>query len=95
MSDQQAVAWMYVSSGNLVQFHHSRRHGLTSLGYAETPLYATPKSSEGELLDGAVTALQAAETLYLNGILNTPNEEIDRVHALRRAVLAKAEKVRP
>ncbi|MFI5409095.1 hypothetical protein [Kaistia sp. UC242_56] len=39
---------------------------------------------------GMREALEAAETLYQVGLLNTPNAEIDRVHALRRAALSKA-----
>lgn len=36
-------------------------------------------------------ALKRAEQLYLDGILNTPSDEIQRVHDLRRAAIARAE----
>ena len=37
-----------------------------------------------------LAALEAAEHLYLHGILHTPAEQVERVQAMRRAVLAKA-----
>jgi hypothetical protein len=38
-----------------------------------------------------LAALKLAETLYQNGILATPNEDIGRVHSARRAAIAQAE----
>jgi hypothetical protein len=40
-------------------------------------------------------ALELAERLYVDGILFTPNEEIERVHAARRAALRKARGEQP
>lgn len=37
-----------------------------------------------------LVALEGAEHLYQHGILATPNEEIDRVHTMRRQVIAQA-----
>ncbi len=34
-------------------------------------------------------ALEAAEQLYMTGLLNTPADEVERVHTLRRAALSQ------
>lgn len=42
-------------------------------------------------LADAIEAMRAAETLYQVGIMNTPSDQLERVHTMRRAVLEKYE----
>lgn len=88
--DQQAVAWMYEHNGCKNVYAYQLPDWSPAKG-TETPLYATPKSSEGALLEAAEELVASLSLNDEDGLTEFAEPMVKMRQAIARAKAGKAQ----